>query len=98
TARRVDARDDRRRRALLARGLDVLLEVGLVRREGAGAGGLVLLVVVAELDEEVIAGLVRSENLVEPAFAAKAIERAAGFGVVAYRDVIREEPREHLRP
>ena len=54
-------------RAALACLLGIVLERSLVGRERADALALLLLVVVAELDEEVVAGLNQTQDLVEAA-------------------------------
>ncbi len=83
---------------LFAGGGEVAFEVFFVAGEGAGTVAFVLLVVVAELDEEVVAGLDGGEDFFEPSFSAEAVEGAAGFGVVGDGDAGLEEGGKHLAP
>ncbi len=84
---------------LLARLADVAAQV-LGELFGLGAhGGLVhLLVVVAELDEDVVARLHAVENRLPAAFVAERLGRAAVHGMVLHRHLLVEEGAEKLSP
>ena len=79
---------------LFAGGGEVAFEVFFVAGEGSGTVAFVLLIVVAELDEEVVAGLDGGEDFFESSFSAEAAEGAAGFGVVGDGDAGLEEGGE----
>ena len=83
---------------LFAGGGEVAFEVFFVAGEGSGTFAFVLLIVVAELDEEVVAGLDGGEDFFESSFSAEAVEGAAGFGVVGDGDAGLEEGGKHLAP
>src|SRR5215207_5163688 len=91
-------RDEDDGRAPRARLLDVAPEGSLVGRERADALPLLLLVVVAELYEEVVAGPHQAQDLVEAARARRAAQGLARLGVVGDREAGFEEAREHLAP
>jgi hypothetical protein len=76
--------------------LEVLLVGG--ERLDVGLRPVRLLVVMAELHEQVIALLHLAQNLVEPQSGDERLERLAGFGVVGNRHAGLEEAGQHLPP
>ena len=79
--------------------VNVFLDLGLVGGEGAaGLGGDLLLVVVAKLHEQPIAGLHHAEDFVETTAADGVAVGLAGLGVVGDYDLGLEPTRKHLAP
>ena len=90
--------DEYRCRALAAGVVDELLEgVGVVV-VGAAAWAFLLLVVMAELNYDVVAGLHLRQGFPEPPLAKEHARRKPRFGVVGDRHAVVEELREHLPP
>ena len=79
--------------------VDVLLDLVLVGGErSAGFRGDLLLVVVAELHDQPVAGFHHAEDFVQPAAADRIAIRFARLAVVGDRDLGFEPAREHLAP
>src|SRR5262249_8942764 len=86
------------RRAVSAGFGDEAFEIGLVGGEGANAFAALLLVVVAHLNEEIIAGPDDAHEFGETVLALKAPQRLTGFAVVGDGDLGLEETGQHLAP
>ena len=87
------------RDAVLAPGrFDEPFKVRLVTRERPRASRLVLLIVVAELNEQEVAFLHHAQNFREPFLVLERIERQARLRLVRHRHTLRKEARQHLPP
>src|SRR6266545_1419970 len=67
-------------------------------RERANAFALLFHVIVAELDEQIIAGLDLAKDLLQPLLRHEAAQRLTGMRMICYRQARLEEAWQHLPP
>src|SRR5207247_6986145 len=91
-------RDQNRNASVGSRAVDEFLQISFVSRERSDAFALFFFVVVTILNEQVIARLHHTQNLVETLCSERTAQRFTRFCVIGNRDAGLEEARQHLSP